>query len=70
MWVGEGLRRGMWVGGASRKHVSLLGALIIRSAGVLQVAGVCDGDLVADLGDRPFAFLENSFGNAHDCCCA
>lgn len=50
--------------------MSLLGALVIRSAGVLQVADVFNGDLVADLGDRAIAFLENRLGDTHDCGCA
>jgi len=60
----------MQIDGASREHVSLLGTLIIRSAGVLQVASVRNSDLVADLGDRARAVLENSLGNTHDCGCA
>lgn len=48
--------------------MSLLGALVIRCTDVLQVAGVCNGDFVADLRDRAIAFLENSLGDTHDCC--
>jgi hypothetical protein len=68
LWIVEGM--GMWVGRASRKHVTILFALVIRSAGVLQVAGVFDGDFVADLGDRAMAFLENGLGDAHYDWCA
>ncbi len=60
----------MWIDRTPREHVSLLVAFEVRFAGVLQVAGVCDGDLVADLGDGAIAFLENSLGDAHDCGCA
>ena len=54
----------------SRWHVNLLGALVVRSAGVLQVAGVFNGDLVTDLGDGTIALLENSLGDTHDGGCA
>jgi len=58
----------MWiVGGFEMRHVSLLSALVMRLAGVLQVASVLDGDLVAELGDGATAFLENCLGDTHDC---
>ncbi len=52
------------------EDVSLLSALVIRLAGIFQVASVLDGHLVADLGNRPVAVLENGLGDAHGCCCA
>jgi hypothetical protein len=48
-------------------HMSLLGAFVVGRGGVLQVASVLDGDLVAELGDGATAFLENCLGDTHDC---
>ena len=47
--------------------MNILGALVISLAGVLQVAGVLDSDLVSDLGNSARAFLENGLGDTHDC---
>ena len=50
--------------------MNLLVALVVLSRGILQVAGVCNGDLVANLGDGTIALLEDSLGDTHDCGCA
>jgi len=44
-----------------------LRALVVRLGGILQVASVLNGDLVADPGDGSIALLENGLGDTHDC---
>jgi hypothetical protein len=53
--------------GGSTRHVNILGALVVRLGGILQVASVLNGDFVADFGDWPIALLENDLGDTHDC---
>jgi len=47
--------------------VNILCALVVRLGGILQVASVLNGDLVADFGDGSIALLENGLGDTHDC---
>lgn len=47
--------------------MNILCALVVRLGGILQVASVLNGDLVADFGDWSFALLENDLGDTHDC---
>lgn len=48
----------------------LLFALVVRLARVLEVTSIFDDDGIADFGNGSIALLENSLGNAHDCCCS
>jgi hypothetical protein len=41
-------------------------ALVIGLAGVLEIAGVLDGDVVADIGLAASALLVDSLGDTHD----
>jgi hypothetical protein len=46
--------------------LNLLVTSLVRCAEVLQVSGICDGNFVANLGDRAITFLDNSLGDTHD----
>ncbi len=47
----------------------LLGTLVVGLGGILQPAGVLDGDRVALLGDGTRALRDDSLGNTHDSWC-
>jgi hypothetical protein len=48
-----------------RNRNNVLVALVIGLVGVLEVAGVLDGDLLASLGDGAVALLKNGLGDTH-----
>jgi len=54
-----------------KKHSgeNLLLSLLVGLGGILEVAGVLNGNAVADLGDGAAALLENGLGHTHCCCC-
>lgn len=44
-------------------------SLLVGLGGVLEVASVLNGDLIALLGHRTATLSENSLGDTHGCCC-
>lgn len=48
-----------------RNRNNVLVALVVGLVGVLEVAGVLDGDRLANLGDRAVALLKNGLGDTH-----
>lgn len=48
-----------------RNSNHILLALVVGLGGVLEIAGVLDGDLLASLGEGAGALLENGFGDTH-----
>jgi hypothetical protein len=51
--------------GCEQRRKRILVALVIRFGGILQEAGVLDGDLVPDLGGGATALLVDLLGDTH-----